>query len=95
MGPMHLALGQAPIVLGDIEKNLKIMESLIKNAQEKCDGNLDLIGFPELFITGYNLRDNYSKVAEEIPSSSKAQKGIANLAKKHNVHIATGIVEKY
>ena len=95
MGPMHLALGQAPIVLGDIEKNLKIMESLIKNAQEKCDGNLDLIGFPELFITGYNLRDNYSKVAEEIPSSSKAQKGMANLAKKHNVHIATGIVEKY
>ena len=94
MGPMHLALGQAPIILGDIEKNLEIMENLIKNAQEKCDGNLDLIAFPELFITGYNLRDNYSKVAEEIPSSSKAQEGIINLSKKHNVHIATGIVEK-
>ena len=94
MGPMHLALGQAPIVLGDIEKNLEIMENLIKSAQEKGDGNLDLIAFPELFITGYNLRDNYNKVAEEIPSSSKAQKGIINLSKKHNVHIATGIVEK-
>ena len=94
MGPMHLALGQAPIILGDIEKNLEIMEKLIKSAQEKCDGNLDLIAFPELFITGYNLRDNYNKVAEEIPSSSKAQKGIINLSKKHNVHIATGIVEK-
>jgi len=91
---MHLALGQAPIILGDIEKNLEIMENLIKNAQEKCNGKLDLIAFPELFITGYNLRDNYSKVAEEIPSSSKAQKGIINLSKKYNIHIATGIVEK-
>jgi len=91
---MHLALGQAPIILGDIEKNLEIMENLIKNAQEKCNGKLDLIAFPELFITGYNLRDNYSKVAEEIPSSSKAQKGIINLSKKYNVHVATGIVEK-
>ena len=35
MGPMHLALGQAPIVLGDIEKNLKIMESLIKHHGKK------------------------------------------------------------
>ena len=94
MGPMHLALGQAPIVLGDIEKNLEIMENLIKNAQEKCDRNLDLIAFPELFITGYNLRDNYNKVAEKIPSSSKAQKGITKLAKKYNLYIATGIVEK-
>jgi len=91
---MHLALGQAPIILGDIEKNIEIMENLIKNAQEKCNGKLDLIAFPELFITGYNLRDNYSKVAEEIPSSSKAQKGIINLSKKYNIHIATGIVEK-
>ena len=63
---MHLALGQAPIILGDIEKNLEIMENLIKSAQEKCNKDLDLIVFPELFITGYNLRDNYSKVAEEI-----------------------------
>ena len=91
---MHLALGQAPIILGDIGKNLEIMDNLIKNAQEKCNGKLDLIAFPELFITGYNLRDNYSKVAEEIPSSSKAQKGIINLSKKYNVHVATGIVEK-
>ena len=39
---MHLALGQAPIILGDIEKNLEIMENLIKNAQEKCNGKLKL-----------------------------------------------------
>ena len=94
MGLMYLALGQAPIVLGDINKNLEIMEKLIVKAQGKCKNQLDLIAFPELFITGYNLRDNYTKIAEKIPSSGKAQDGIYNLSKKYNVHIATGMVEK-
>ena len=94
MGYMHLALGQAPIALGDIDKNLEIMENLITDAQDKCDAEIDLIAFPELFITGYNLRDDYNKVAEKIPSQGKAQLGIVKLAEKYNVHIATGIVEK-
>jgi len=34
MGSMHLAMGQAPVVLGDIEKNLEIMKGLICEAQE-------------------------------------------------------------
>ena len=54
MGLMHLALAQAPVVLGDIEKNIEIMEKLIIDAQSKCNDKLDLIAFPELFITGYN-----------------------------------------
>ena len=94
MGLMHLALAHAPVVLGDIEKNIEIMEKLIVDAQSKCNDKLDLIAFPELFITGYNLRDNYNKVAEKIPSPSKAQNNIEKLAKKYKVHIATGIVEK-
>ena len=91
---MHLALGQSPIVLGDIDRNLRIMDELINNAKKKSDEALDLIVFPELFITGYNLRDNYNKVAEKIPSSAKAQKGIEKLSRKHKLHIVTGIVEK-
>ena len=94
MGLMHLALGQAPVVLGDIDKNLEIMENLIVDAKNKAKTNLDLIVLPELFITGYNLRDNYNKIAEKIPSSSNAQEGIHKLAKKHSIHIITGIVEK-
>ena len=94
MGYMYLALGQAPVLLGDIERNIKIMEKLISDAQIKCNGKLDLIAFPELFVTGYNLRDNYNKVAEKIPSSSEAQSKIEALASKYDLHIATGIVEK-
>ena len=94
MGFMHLAISQAPIILGDISKNLEIMEKMIMESQEKTNSNIDLIVFPELFITGYNLRDNYNEVAEKIPDSGKAQKGILKLAKKFNIHIITGIVER-
>ena len=45
--------------------------------------NIDLIAFPELFITGYNLKDNYNSVSEKIPSKGPAQEGIYALAKKH------------
>ena len=91
---MYLAMGQVPVVLGDIEKNLKKMEDLIQKAQNSTEDKVDLIAFPELFITGYNLRDNYSEVSEKIPSNGKAQSGMSTLAKKYDIHIATGIVEK-
>ena len=88
---MHLAIGQAPVVLGDIAKNLETMETLIKDSKKKHDKKIDLIVFPELFITGYNLRDNYSKIAEQIPSNDVAQKGINELAKKYDILIVSGL----
>ena len=94
MGSMHLAMGQAPVVLGDIGKNLEIMEGLICEAQRGGEQDIDLIAFPELFITGYNLRDNYNDVAEKIPGKGKAQSGMCRLAKEYDIHITTGIVEK-
>ena len=47
-----------------------------------------------MFITGYNIKDNYNSVSEKIPSKGPAQEGIYALAKKHNVTILTGIVER-
>ncbi len=91
---MHLAIGQAPVVLGDVGKNLEIMENLICEAQKDREQEIDLIVFPELFVTGYNLRDNYNDVAEKIPDKGEAQTGMYKLAKKYNIHLATGIVEK-
>ena len=43
MGSMHLAMGQASVVLGDIEKNLEIMEGLICEAQRDGERDIDLI----------------------------------------------------
>ena len=91
---MHLALGQVPVILGNVSENLKIMEDSIVEAKTKSKENIDLIAFPELFITGYNLKDNYNSVSEKIPSSGPAQEGMLALAKKHNITILTGIVER-
>ena len=91
---MQLAIGQVPAILGNIQGNIKTMEKLIIKAQKKCKTNLDLIVFPELFVTGYNLRDGHNQVAEKIPGNGLAQTKIRDLAKKYNIHIITGIVEK-
>ena len=91
---MHLAMGQVPIVLGNVKKNLKIMEESLKKAINKSEKKIDLIAFPELFITGYNLRDNYNNVSEKIPSEGPAQEGILKIAGKYDVTILSGIVER-
>ena len=89
---MYLALGQVPIILGNVAENLNIMEKTIVNTQK--EKSIDLIAFPELFITGYNLKDNYNNVSEVIPGNGQAQEGIKEIAKKHDVTILTGIVER-
>ena len=91
---MHLALGQVSTTLGNVGKNLKNIEKAIEEAKSKCKKQIDLIAFPELFVTGYNLRDNYNSVSEIIPSNDTAQEGLLILAKKHDITILTGIVER-
>lgn len=89
---MYLALGQVPVILGNVAENLNIMEKTIVKAQK--EKSIDLIAFPELFITGYNLKDNYNNVSEVIPGNGQAQEGIKEIAKKHDITILTGIVER-
>ena len=91
---MHLALGQIPTTLGNVGENLKSIEKAIEEAKNKSKEYIDLIAFPELFITGYNLRDNYHSVSELIPGNYTAQEGLLILAKKHDITILTGIVER-
>ena len=86
---MHLALGQVSTTLGNVGENLKSIEKAIEEAKNKSKEYIDLIAFPELFITGYNLRDNYHSVSELIPSSDTAQEGLLILAKKHDITILT------
>ena len=91
---MHLALGQIPTTLGNVGENLKSIEKAIEEAKNKSKEYIDLIAFPELFITGYNLRDNYHSVSELIPGTDTAQEGLLILAEKHDITILTGIVER-
>ncbi len=51
---MKVELCQINTVLGDIDKNLKKIEFYIEKAKnDECD----MVVFPELALTGYNLRD--------------------------------------
>ena len=57
---MYLALGQVPTTLGNVGENLNSIEKAIEETKNKSKEHIDLIAFPELFVTGYNLRDNYN-----------------------------------
>jgi len=77
-------------VLGDIETNIKKIESLFPLGEKA-----DLIVLPELASSGYNFatRDEAFKCAEEL-SKSKFVAFIIAAAKKQNQYIVTGINEK-
>ena len=64
---MQLAVAQASVKLGDVEANLRQSQKLLEQAQATCEGGLDLLVLPELFLTGYLLRDDYTRVAEAVP----------------------------
>ncbi len=72
---MRLAVAQAPVHLGDIATNLTTASKLADMAREAEDGGLDLLVLPELFPTGYMLRDELSRLAEPLPPLPTADEG--------------------
>jgi predicted amidohydrolase len=83
---LKLALAQLSPVLGDKEKNLDMMENVVKNSES------DLVMFGELFLTGYMCRDNLTKHAE--PLDGVSVNAIAKMAKEHDTHIVFGMPER-
>lgn len=64
---MHLAVAQAPVKLGNLEANLTTARQLADMVRKTGAGDLDLLVLPELFLTGYMLRDELSRLAEPLP----------------------------
>ena len=58
--PLQVSLAQCDAVLGDVDKNLEAHLSGIETAVEQGAG---LVVFPELSLTGYQLRDLAREVA--------------------------------
>lgn len=83
---MRASLVQKKHALGHKERNLDIVEE----AAEKKD--TDLLVFPELFLTGYTLRDKLWYDAERIPGPSS--KEISDLAVENDMNIICGMPEK-
>jgi omega-amidase len=76
--------------LGDVEENLLTMGKFVDQicAQEK----VDLIVFPELAVTGYELGLRSTEVAQR--TSGPAVNLLAQRAADHSTHIAFGMVTK-
>jgi len=63
---MRVALCQLRSVLGDKESNLERMSSVVEST------DADLFVFPELYVTGYMVRDRFVNLAEDVDGESVA-----------------------
>lgn len=80
-----VSVPQIPAVLGDKGANLKVIE---KSAKKVKDG---LLLFPEIFLTGYMVRDDLRRLAEPIDGPSV--KRVAKAAKATGNCIVFGMSE--
>lgn len=91
-----IACVQIKSELGDKTANLKKMvsklEKICGDNDDKCS-KVDLVVFPELAVTGYECSELYAEVAEELPGGDSV-KVMAEAAKRFNVYIVYGLVEK-
>ena len=77
--------------LGTKKDNIKKMILKIETITQ--EQNVDLIIFPELAVTGYECGELYAELAEPYPEGETI-KTFREQAKKHNVHIIFGFIER-
>ena len=76
---MRLAVYQGPGVCGDTRANLAVIERVARDAAAR---GADLVVFPELFTTGYNLGPTLRELAEPIDGPTvRALRATAGAAK--------------
>ncbi|MBT3267927.1 carbon-nitrogen hydrolase [Candidatus Poribacteria bacterium] len=59
--PLRVGISQFAPTLGDLDRNLALIEARIERGREE---NVDLLVFPELALTGYTLKDMAPTVAQ-------------------------------
>jgi len=75
--------------IGKKAENLSRMEFLVREAARN---GAQAICFPELNVSGYNLRRNQEEIAEAIPGPSS--EAVWQMAQKNEVLILAGLAEK-
>lgn len=81
---LNICLAQTPVVKGDIDKNVELHLSAIEQAARS---HADVIVFPELSLTGYELELAKELALEQDNSEFKA---LSSAAMKHQVVIIAG-----
>jgi predicted amidohydrolase len=95
MNPLRAASVQFQHSPGDKEANLVKVRSFVSRA---ADGEVDLLVFPEMCITGYwqvrNLsHEEIDDLAEPVPHGPSTEVLLA-LASEHNMTIGAGLIER-
>jgi predicted amidohydrolase len=85
---IKLALAQMSSKRENKKENIQKIEEITIKAKEQ---GADLVIFPELFLTGYIVRDQLYELAETIPGVST--KKIEQIAKDTGMHIIFGMPE--
>ncbi|MDX1402072.1 MAG: nitrilase-related carbon-nitrogen hydrolase, partial [Kiloniellales bacterium] len=70
----------------------EVIEIMRQAASEAADDGADLVVFPELFLTGYNLGDDAREFAEH--KNSKNNKRIVDIAQNYAISIVYGFIEE-
>jgi predicted amidohydrolase len=86
---LRLAAVQASPVGGDVHRNLTLTEALIARA---ASNGANVALFPELFLSGYALREAAKQVAE-LPDSPAILR-ICQAAAAHKIAVCIGYVER-
>lgn len=89
MKDFRVAIAQVSSELRNREKNIEKME---KSAKEARELGAELIVFPELFLTGYNIRNDLFRLAETI--DGKSVEKLLKVAKKEGVNLIFGMPER-
>lgn len=85
---IRIALAQVASKRENKEENIKKIEKIVAKAVMK---KAELIIFPELFLTGYVLRDQIYELAETIPGCSTRR--IEQIVRKAGVYLVFGMPE--
>jgi len=87
---INIALAQISSRVGDKEGNIETMEKNLTQAKRK---GANLVIFPELALTGYVVRDLAYELAELVPTGPSIRQ-IAKAARRLNVHVIFGMIER-
>jgi len=87
---VNVVIAQISCRVGDKEGNIKAIEKNITKAKRK---GANLVIFPELALTGYVCRDLVYELAEPVPTGPSIHQ-ISKVAKRQNVHVIFGMIER-
>lgn len=88
MAKLNISLAQMHIALGDVRKNVNIMQDLTREAARRGS---HLVVFPELWSTGYAL-DQSKELASPLNSGEFAQ--VTTIAQQNKISIVGSMLEK-